>query len=105
MSKIKLHAHRNKNKTKHINLTGNNRESRLSRKKRINVTANNCINCNARKFNLVKILVKYSYNNRLNGCVVNFQPQELSDHEFEIFDDAAVKLENSYYVPVPKNIK
>ena len=70
----------------------------------INLTANNCLNCNARKFNFVKIMVKYSYINRLNGCVVKFQPQRLSDYKFENFDDADVQTENSYYDPVPKNI-
>ena len=52
MSEIQLHAHRNENKTK-----------------RINLTANNCENCNAQKFNFVKFAVKYSYINTLNGCV------------------------------------
>ena len=52
MSEIQLHAHRNENKTK-----------------RINLTANNCKNCNAQKFNFVKFAVKYSYINTLNGCV------------------------------------
>ena len=80
---------------KRINLTGNNCESRWSRKKRINLTANNCVNCNARRFNFVKIMVKYSYINKLNGCVANFQPQQLSDYESEHFDDAAVQPENS----------
>ena len=75
MSEIQLHAHRNENKTK-----------------RINLTANNCENCNAQKFNFVKIVVKYSYINRLNGCVVNFQLQQLSDYKFGHFDDAAVHL-------------
>ena len=88
MSEIQLHAHRNENKTK-----------------RINLTANNCKNCNARKFNFVKIMVKYSYINTLNGCIVNFQHQRLSDYEFEHFDDAAVQPENSYYDPVTENIK
>ena len=49
-------------------------------------------------------MVKYSYIKKLNGCVANFQPQRLSDHEYEHFDDAAVLSENSYYNPVPKNI-
>ena len=52
MSEIQLHAHRNENKTK-----------------RINLTANNCKNCNARKFIFVKFADKYSYINPLNGCV------------------------------------
>ena len=76
------------------NLTGNNRKSRWSRKKRINLTANNCENCNARKFNFVKITFKYSYINTLNGWVSNFQQQQLSDCEFVHFDDAAVQPEN-----------
>ena len=52
MSEIQLHAHRNKNKPKSINLT-----------------ANKCENFYARKFNFVKFAVKYSYINTLNGCV------------------------------------
>ena len=65
-------------------------------KKNINLTANNCVNCNAQKFNFVKITVKYSYINTLNVCVTNFQPQRLSDYEFEHFDDFTVQPENSY---------
>ena len=49
-------------------------------------------------------MVKYSYINKLNGCVANFQPQRLSDYKYEHVDDAAVQLENSYYDPVPKYI-
>ena len=49
-------------------------------------------------------MVKYSYINKLNGCVANFQPQRLSDYKYENFYDAAVQPENSYYEPVPKNI-
>ena len=49
-------------------------------------------------------MVKYSYINKLNGCVENFQPQLFSDYKSEHFDDAAVQPENSYYDPVPKNI-
>ena len=69
-----------------------------------NLTVNNCVNCFAGKINFVKIMVKYSYINKLNGCVANFKPQQLSDYEYEYFDDAAVQPENSYYDPVPKNI-
>ena len=49
-------------------------------------------------------MVKYSYINKLNGCVANFKPQQLSDYEYENFDDAAVQPVNSYYDPVPKYI-
>ena len=73
-------------------------------KKNINLTANNCVNCFAGKINFVTMMVKYSYINKLNGCVANFQPQRLSDYKSEHFDDAAVQLENSYYDPVHKNI-
>ena len=93
-----------KNKTNRINITGNNRESRWSRKKRINLTANNCVNCFAGKIKFVKIVVKYSYINKLNGKVANFQPQRISDCEYEHFYDAAVQQENSYYDPVAENI-
>ena len=55
MSEIQLHAHRNKNKTNRINLIGNNRESRWSRKKHINLTANNCVNCFAGNVKFVKM--------------------------------------------------
>ena len=72
--------------------------------KGINLIANNCVNCNAQKFNFVKIMVTYSYINTLNRCVANFQPPGLSDYESENFDDAALQPENLYYVPVPKNI-
>ena len=50
-------------------------------------------------------MFKYSYISTLNGCVANFQPQQLSDYKFEHFDDAAVQPENSYYDPVTENIK
>ena len=66
-------------------------------KKRINLSANNCVNCFAGNINFVKIIVKHSYINTLNGYVANFQPQRLSDYESEHFDDAAVQPENSYY--------
>ena len=49
-------------------------------------------------------MVKYSYINKLNGCVANFKPQQLSDYESANFDDAAVQPVNSYYDPVPKYI-
>ena len=49
-------------------------------------------------------MVKYSYINKLNVFVANFQPQWLSDYESEHFYDAAVQPENSHYEPVPKNI-
>ena len=49
-------------------------------------------------------MVKYSYSNKLNGCVAKFQPKRLSDYESEHFDDAAVQPENSYYEPVAENI-
>ena len=75
---------------KRINLTENNRESRWSRKRSINLTANNCVNCFAGKINFVKIMVKYSSINKLNGCVANFQPQLLSDYESENLGDDAV---------------
>ena len=52
MSEIQFHAHINKNTKKHINLT-----------------ANNCENCNAQKFNFDKFTVKYSSSYALNGCV------------------------------------
>ena len=41
-------------------------------------------------------MVKYSYINMLNGCIANFQPQQLSDYESEHFDDADVQPDNSY---------
>ena len=49
-------------------------------------------------------MVKYSYINRLNVFVANFQLQRLSDYESEHFDDAAVQPENSYYDPVAEII-
>ena len=49
-------------------------------------------------------MVKYSYINKLNGCVAKFQPQRLSDYKSDNFDDAAVQPKNSYYDPVPKNM-
>ena len=52
MSEIQLHAHRNENKTK-----------------RINLTANNCENFNAQKFNFDQFVVKYSSVYALNVYV------------------------------------
>ena len=73
-------------------------------KKRINLTANNCVNCFGGKINFVKIMVKYSYINKVNVLVANFQLQRLSVYESVHFDDAAVQPENSYYDPVAEII-